>query len=115
MKPQRRSCKFEAVCKLLMIDRKVMLMKYDEIQVDDKLHFIEEPVEVMDQEIKQLKRSRIPMVKVLGNLRRDPEFKWDRKDQFCRKYPHLFSETSSSDDANRISGRKYLTREDCDN
>ncbi|GJU42212.1 putative reverse transcriptase domain-containing protein [Tanacetum coccineum] len=39
----------------------------DEIQVDDKLHFIEEPVEVMDREFKRLKQSRIPIVK--GNVR----------------------------------------------
>ncbi|GJT29758.1 putative reverse transcriptase domain-containing protein [Tanacetum coccineum] len=35
-----------------------------EIQLDDKLHFIEEPVEIMDHEVKQLKQSRIPIVKV---------------------------------------------------
>ncbi|GKA49607.1 hypothetical protein Tco_0742680, partial [Tanacetum coccineum] len=35
----------------------------DEIQVDDKLHFIEEPVDIMDREVKRLKRSRIPIVK----------------------------------------------------
>ncbi|GJW69137.1 hypothetical protein Tco_0123561 [Tanacetum coccineum] len=36
----------------------------DEIQIDDKLHFIEEPVEIMDREVKRLKQSRIPIVKV---------------------------------------------------
>ncbi|GJR87411.1 putative reverse transcriptase domain-containing protein [Tanacetum coccineum] len=36
----------------------------DEIQIDDKLHFIEEPVEIMDHEVKHLKQSRIPIVKV---------------------------------------------------
>ncbi|GKF59841.1 hypothetical protein Tco_0176627, partial [Tanacetum coccineum] len=36
----------------------------DEIQVDDKLNFIEEPVEIMDREVKRLKHSRIPIVKV---------------------------------------------------
>ncbi|GJZ70773.1 hypothetical protein Tco_0634624 [Tanacetum coccineum] len=35
----------------------------DEIQVDDKLHFIEDPVEIMDREVKRLKQSRIPIVK----------------------------------------------------
>nr|GEW81948.1 putative reverse transcriptase domain-containing protein [Tanacetum cinerariifolium] len=35
----------------------------DEIQIDDKLHFIEEPVEIMDREVKRLKQSRIPIVK----------------------------------------------------
>nr|GEU46265.1 putative reverse transcriptase domain-containing protein [Tanacetum cinerariifolium] len=32
--------------------------------VDDKLHFMEEPIEIMDREVKRLKRSRIPIVKV---------------------------------------------------
>ncbi|GJT66365.1 putative reverse transcriptase domain-containing protein [Tanacetum coccineum] len=36
----------------------------DEIQIDDNLHFIEEPVEIMDREVKRLKQSRIPIMKV---------------------------------------------------
>ncbi|GJZ18259.1 putative reverse transcriptase domain-containing protein [Tanacetum coccineum] len=52
----------------------------DEIQIDDKLNFIKEPVEIMDQEFKQLKQSRIPIVKVRWNLRRGPEFTWERED-----------------------------------
>ncbi|GJX94165.1 putative reverse transcriptase domain-containing protein [Tanacetum coccineum] len=46
----------------------------DEIQIDDKLNFIEEPVEIMDQEVKRLKQSRILIVKVRWNSRRGPEF-----------------------------------------
>ncbi|GJV48445.1 putative reverse transcriptase domain-containing protein [Tanacetum coccineum] len=61
-----------------------------EIQLDDKLHFIEEPVEIMDREVKQLKQSRIPIVKVHWNSQRGPEFTWEREDFFMRKYPHLF-------------------------
>ncbi|GJZ75921.1 hypothetical protein Tco_0640386 [Tanacetum coccineum] len=34
------------------------------LQLDDKLNFVEEPVEIMDREVKKLKRSRIPIVKV---------------------------------------------------
>ncbi|GJT62561.1 putative reverse transcriptase domain-containing protein [Tanacetum coccineum] len=41
----------------------------DEIQIDDKLNFIEEPVELMDREVKQLKQSHIPIVKVRWNSR----------------------------------------------
>ena len=39
----------------------------DEVRIDDKLHFIEEPVEVMDRNIKKLKRSYIPIIKVGQN------------------------------------------------
>nr|GEX85458.1 hypothetical protein [Tanacetum cinerariifolium] len=52
----------------------------DEIQIDDKLNFIEEPVEIMDREVKRLKKSRIPIVKVRWNSRRVPEFTWERED-----------------------------------
>nr|GEX70482.1 putative reverse transcriptase domain-containing protein [Tanacetum cinerariifolium] len=40
-----------------------LAISLDEIQIDDKLNFIEEPVEIMDREVKQLKQSRIPIVK----------------------------------------------------
>ncbi|GJR80784.1 putative reverse transcriptase domain-containing protein [Tanacetum coccineum] len=46
----------------------------DEIRVDDKLNFVEEPVEIMEREFKKLKRSRIAIVKVRWNSKRGPEF-----------------------------------------
>ncbi|GKD20431.1 hypothetical protein Tco_1222134 [Tanacetum coccineum] len=52
----------------------------DEIQIDDKHYFIEEPVEIIDCEVKRLKQSRIPIVKVRWNSRRGPEFTWERED-----------------------------------
>nr|GEX33519.1 putative reverse transcriptase domain-containing protein [Tanacetum cinerariifolium] len=62
----------------------------DEIQVNDKLNFIEEPVEIMDREVKRLKQSRIWIVNVRWNSRIGPEFTWEREDQIQKKYPHLF-------------------------
>ncbi|GKD01562.1 putative reverse transcriptase domain-containing protein [Tanacetum coccineum] len=63
----------------------------DEIQVDDKLNFIEEPIKIMDREVKRLKQSRILIVKVRWNSKRGPEFTWEREDQMQNKYPHLFT------------------------
>ncbi|GKF24826.1 hypothetical protein Tco_0080720, partial [Tanacetum coccineum] len=68
----------------------------DEIQIDDQLNFIKEPVEIMDQEVKRLKHSRIPIVKVYWNSRRGPEFTWEREDQMKKKYPHLFANPAST-------------------
>ncbi|GJS88861.1 putative reverse transcriptase domain-containing protein [Tanacetum coccineum] len=68
----------------------------DEIHIDDKLNFVEEPVEIMDREVKRLKKSRIPIIKVRWNSRRGPEFIWEREDQFWKKYPHLFKKTAPS-------------------
>ncbi|GJY33836.1 putative reverse transcriptase domain-containing protein [Tanacetum coccineum] len=68
----------------------------DEIHIDDKLRFVEELVEIMDHEVKQLKQSRIPIIKVRWNPTRGPEFIWEREDQFRKKYPQLFTKTAPS-------------------
>ncbi|GJU20591.1 hypothetical protein Tco_1153933 [Tanacetum coccineum] len=41
-----------------------LVIPLDEIQVDDKLHFVEDPVEIIDRDVKRLKQSRIPIVKL---------------------------------------------------
>nr|GEY53269.1 putative reverse transcriptase domain-containing protein [Tanacetum cinerariifolium] len=66
------------------------------LHFDDKLQFVEEPVEIVDREVKRLKRSQIPLVKVQWNSKRGPEFTWEREDQFQKKYPHLFARTTPS-------------------
>ncbi|GKF09507.1 hypothetical protein Tco_0043731 [Tanacetum coccineum] len=73
-----------------------LVMPLERIHVDDKLQFVEEPVEIMEREIKRLKRSRIPLVKVRWNSKRGPEFTWEREDSFKKKYPHLFTNRASS-------------------
>ncbi|GJZ87389.1 hypothetical protein Tco_0658999 [Tanacetum coccineum] len=62
----------------------------DEIHIDEKLNFIEEPVEIMDRKVKRLKQSHIPIVKVHWNSRRGPEYTWEHEDQMQKMYPHLF-------------------------
>ncbi|GJY00677.1 putative reverse transcriptase domain-containing protein [Tanacetum coccineum] len=64
-----------------------LVMPLQGIHVDDKLQFVEEPVEIMEHEIKRLKKSRIPLVKVRWNSRRGLEFTWEREDSFKQKYP----------------------------
>ncbi|GJY60746.1 putative reverse transcriptase domain-containing protein [Tanacetum coccineum] len=71
----------------------------DGLHLDDKLHFVEEPLEIVGHEVKRLKRSRIPLVKVRWNSKRGPEFTWEREDQFKKKYPHLFIKTAPSSSA----------------
>nr|GEW87793.1 putative reverse transcriptase domain-containing protein [Tanacetum cinerariifolium] len=69
----------------------ILVIPLDAIQVDDKLHFVEEPVEFMDREVKHLKQSCIPIVKEHWNSRKGPEFTWEYKDQMQKKYPYLFA------------------------
>ncbi|GKD13001.1 putative reverse transcriptase domain-containing protein [Tanacetum coccineum] len=67
-----------------------LVIPMKELRLNDKLNFVEEPVEIMDREVKQLKQSRIPIVKVRWSSKTGPEFTWEREDQIRAKYPHLF-------------------------
>ncbi|GJU10135.1 putative reverse transcriptase domain-containing protein [Tanacetum coccineum] len=80
-----------------------IVIPMDEIQLDDKLHMIEEPMEIVDREVKRLKKSQIPIVKVHWNLQRGPEFTWKREDQIKNKYPHLFTSNDERRRADKSS------------
>nr|GEX61137.1 putative reverse transcriptase domain-containing protein [Tanacetum cinerariifolium]GEZ16025.1 putative reverse transcriptase domain-containing protein [Tanacetum cinerariifolium] len=69
---------------------KPLAMSLEGVHIDETLQFVKEPVEIMEREIKQLKQSRISLVKVRWNSRRGPEFTWEREDSFKQKYAHLF-------------------------
>ncbi|GJR80509.1 putative reverse transcriptase domain-containing protein [Tanacetum coccineum] len=56
-----------------------------EIKVDKTLHFVEEPVEIMDREIRKLKRRKVVLVKVRWNSKCSPEFTWEHEDQMRNK------------------------------
>ncbi|GJR19265.1 putative reverse transcriptase domain-containing protein [Tanacetum coccineum] len=81
-----------------------LVMPLEGIHVDDKLQFVEEPIEIMEREIKRLKRSQIPLVKVRWNSRRGPEFTWEREDSFKQKYPQLFTNRASSSTTSNALG-----------
>lgn len=66
------------------------LISLEDIHIDDKLHFVDKPCEIMDRHVKKLKRSRIPLVKVRWESKRGSEFTWEREEQMRLKYPHLF-------------------------
>ncbi|GJS82464.1 putative reverse transcriptase domain-containing protein [Tanacetum coccineum] len=68
-----------------------LVIPMKELRLDDKLNFVEEPIDIMDREFKQPKQSRIPIVKVRRNFKRGPKFTWEREDQIRAKYPYLFS------------------------
>ncbi|GJZ97866.1 putative reverse transcriptase domain-containing protein, partial [Tanacetum coccineum] len=97
----------ETTEKIILIKQRMVLAKVGKVayklelpqelsRVHHTFHFVEEPVEIMEREIKRLKRSRIPLVKVRWNSRRGPEFTWEREDSFKQKYPQLFSNRASS-------------------
>ncbi|GJV36310.1 putative reverse transcriptase domain-containing protein [Tanacetum coccineum] len=64
----------------------------DEIKIDKTLHFLEEPIEIIDREVKSLKRSKIPIVKVRWNSKHGLEFSWECEYHMKSKYPLLFAD-----------------------
>ncbi|GJZ73115.1 putative reverse transcriptase domain-containing protein [Tanacetum coccineum] len=91
---------FKILAKKCLSDELLAIL-LDEIHVDDKLNFIEEQIEIMDPEVKRLKKSLIPIIKVRWNSRRGPEYTWEREDQMQKKYPHLFANPESASQATK--------------
>ena len=54
-----------------------LVLPLEGVRIDDKLKFVEKLVEIMEREVKRLKRSRIPLVKVRWDTGRGPEFTWE--------------------------------------
>nr|GEY73998.1 putative reverse transcriptase domain-containing protein [Tanacetum cinerariifolium] len=82
-----------------------LIISLDEVQLNDKLYFIEELTEIMDREVKRLNQSHIPIVKVCWNSHRGPEYMWEREDQMKSKYPYLFTTNLKTNQSNRAPGR----------
>ncbi|KAJ0954963.1 hypothetical protein HanRHA438_Chr00c04g0845151 [Helianthus annuus] len=70
-------------------------MPLDDLQINKTLHFVEKPVEIMDRQTKQLRRSRIPIVKVRWEGKRGAEFTWELESDMKTKYPQLFVTASA--------------------
>nr|GEW26855.1 putative reverse transcriptase domain-containing protein [Tanacetum cinerariifolium] len=82
-----------------------LIIPLDEVQLDDKLHFVKEPLEIMDREVKKLKQICIPIIKVRWNSHRGPKYTWKCDDQMKSKYPHLFTTDLRTNQSNRAPRR----------
>ncbi|GKA75408.1 putative reverse transcriptase domain-containing protein [Tanacetum coccineum] len=81
----------------LMYDRTHYVVSVGWLHTESSFKFVEGPSrKTLDREVKQLRRSRVPIVKVRWNSKRGPEFTWECEDQFRKKYPHLFVKTAPS-------------------
>ncbi|GJW79382.1 putative reverse transcriptase domain-containing protein [Tanacetum coccineum] len=79
----------------------------EEIEIDKNLRFVEEPIEIVERDVKKLKRRRIPLVKVRWNSRQGAEYTWEREDQFKTKvtrifYPHHRSAVNQLNSGDRV-------------
>ena len=67
-----------------------LVIPLQDIEVNEKLKFVEKPIQIEDRKIKNLKRKRLVLVKVKWESKRGPEYTWELESEMKRKYPHLF-------------------------
>ncbi|KAK1432011.1 hypothetical protein QVD17_08875 [Tagetes erecta] len=67
-----------------------LVMPLKDVEVNEKLKFVEQPLQIEDRQIKKLKRKKLTLVKVKWNSRRGPEYTWELESEMKKKYPHLF-------------------------
>nr|GEU50389.1 putative reverse transcriptase domain-containing protein [Tanacetum cinerariifolium] len=112
-----------------IVEQSNVQVPLEEIKVDDKLYFVEEPVEILDRQVKKLKRSWIPIVKydfmdVTGprvvnllnakNLTaaRGECFEWGGTDHYKAACPRAFmmGTEEARQDPNILTGMDWLSR-----
>ncbi|MCQ7285395.1 hypothetical protein NP026_23855, partial [Salmonella enterica] len=76
-----------------------LIIPFKELTIDERLQFVEEPVEITDRDVKVLKHTRIPLVRVRWNSCRGPEYTWEREDRMTEKYPQLFGNGATTTEA----------------
>ncbi|KAJ0434684.1 putative nucleotidyltransferase, Ribonuclease H [Helianthus annuus] len=76
-----------------------LIIPFKELTIDERLQFVEEPVEITDRDVKVLKHKRIPLVRVRWNSKRGPEYTWEREDRMTEKYPQLFETNATTTEA----------------
>ena len=85
-----------------------LIIPFKELTIDEPLQFVEELVEIMDRDVKVLKHTRIPLVRVRWNSRRGPEFTWEREDQMKFMYPQLFKKSATTTEATTAEFRDEI-------
>ncbi|XP_050222497.1 uncharacterized protein LOC126672585 [Mercurialis annua] len=70
------------------------IIQPQEVEIDEELSYEEEPVEIVDTQIRKLRSKEIPMVKVLWRSRTIEECTWETEADMRKRYPHLFAQGS---------------------
>ena len=80
------------------------VLKEFEMEITEKLTYVEEPIEILGREIRKLRRKEIPMVKVKWSHHRTPrEAIWEVEEHMRSKYPYLFEDSGKLNFEDEIS------------
>ncbi|KAJ9536505.1 hypothetical protein OSB04_un000342 [Centaurea solstitialis] len=94
------------------LSEKTVVLPLEGVQINEQLHIAEVPIEILDREIKQLRRSKIPIVMVRWNSKHGLEFTWEREAFMKSKYPHLFTEESPA--SGKYENIEFLKKAEAD-
>ena len=65
----------------------------NDIELDKRLNYVEQPIEIVDRKEKQLRNKSIPLVKVIWKHRRGSDATWEVEEEMRKLYPDLFSDS----------------------
>ncbi|KAM0036665.1 hypothetical protein Hdeb2414_s0014g00429121 [Helianthus debilis subsp. tardiflorus] len=67
-----------------------LVVPLQDVQVNEKLKFVEKPLQIEDRKVKFLKHKRLVLVKVKWDSKRGPKYTWELESEMKQKYPNLF-------------------------
>jgi hypothetical protein len=76
---------------------KELAIPHQDVQIDERLRFTEEPLEIVDRQVKKLRKKQIPSVKLKWNSQYGPTYTWELESDMRQKYPHLFRRSRGQD------------------
>ena len=82
------------------------VIKDSEVEISENLSYVEEPIRIVDNKIKQLRNREIPMVKVLWGNHGIEEATWETAEKMKRNYPQLFDIPGNLNFEDKISLRR---------
>ena len=71
------------------------VLRYDTVPLDSELTYVEEPVEILDRDVRQLRSRQIPVVRVRWARRPAEESTWETEQEMRAQYPRLFEHSGT--------------------
>ncbi|KAJ9541974.1 hypothetical protein OSB04_028480 [Centaurea solstitialis] len=76
------------------LSKETVVLPLKEVQINEQLCITEDPIDILDREVKKLRRSKLSIVKVRWSSKHGLEYTWEREPFMKSKYPHLFAKES---------------------
>ena len=69
------------------------IIRWDSVLLDENLTYEEEPIAILDREIRKLRSREIASIKVQWKNRPVEESTWEKEADIRERYPHLFTDS----------------------